>query len=212
MGTKQDRIQKVLNVVIILVSSLGLYLNFKIVPIKNALLYFTIISNLFCLIYYLLNLIKFDKHNNSILSKIFNKGSLLVCLFITMVVYQAVLNDTSIYANNVLACNFVHLFVPILVIIDYILFDSKGTMNYKMPLYWLLLLIAYISFIFIYIFFGGTFINGDKYPYSFINIEEIGLFKTIINIVLVVIFYFLIGEILCFIDKKLKGRKIKWMK
>lgn len=49
--------EKIFKLIIVVVSFTGLVLNFRIAPVKSIFLYFTIISNIMCLILYLVTLI-----------------------------------------------------------------------------------------------------------------------------------------------------------
>ena len=65
------------------------------------------------------------------------KGITTFAITVTMLVYQLVLSSgvgAEAYIGHELECNFVHLFTPLLIIFDYIIFSAKGHINKKYPL------------------------------------------------------------------------------
>ena len=50
---------------------------------------------------------------------------------------------------------------------------------------------------------GGTFAGGVKYPYPYMNVEELGLFKVCINCMVIYVFFVGYGSIVQWLDYKL---------
>ena len=196
---------------ILIVSGIGLGVNFNLFGVSKALPYFTIISNLACFIFYLaiVVLILFKKLKKNKTYYIL-KGTVTMGITITMFVYQLMLapNGLGVYENHLLACEFVHLIVPLLVLIDYFVFAEKGNIKKTYPFYWSVILLIYILFVSIYSSLGGTF-NGSTVPYFFLDIDKLGLFKVILYCIVIMVFYIGCGHIAYVIDNKLKKKNAK---
>ncbi len=63
-----------------------------------------------------------------------------------------------------------HCVAPLLFILDYILFDEKGTISVLAPLYGFLPPLVYVAYIFIL----GAAVPNFEYPYFFLNVNELG--------------------------------------
>ena len=121
----KEKIKLIYRIIIVIVSAIGLYLNFKFLSFEKGILYFTNLSNLLCLIYFLvlviLMLTKKVKRDDKYY---IIKGMVTMAITLTMVVYNFLLRSTeagNIFINHQLECNLVHIVVPLLVIFDYIM-------------------------------------------------------------------------------------------
>lgn len=199
-------------ILIVIVSSIALYLNFKIMPFKEGILYFTIQSNLLCFFYYIviviLKLLKKEKKNNVYY---ITKGMITMAIAVTMIVFQMIVlpTDIGVYENHLFECYLVHIIVPLLVIFDYIIFGEKGNLKKSYPFVWSLVLVAYLIFSVIYIYNGGLFFGGDKYPYTFLDIDKYGIGNVAINCIVVYVIFIGSGLFICFLDKKIKEETVK---
>ena len=174
----KQKISFLYKLLIVVVSGIGLYLNFRFIPFKINILYFTIQSNLLCFVFYfviiLLELFNKLKKNN--LYYIL-KGMVTMSITITMFIYQGLLASTlstTIYSGHLLESNFLHLIVPLMVMIDYAVFGEKGHLKKKYPFYWSIILIIYFIFNVIYIGIGGKFAGGASYPYYYMDVTKYG--------------------------------------
>lgn len=205
------KISYIYKILILIVCGIGLYLNFKIKPFSEMILYFTIQSNLMCFIFYFVAIVlkmtkKLKKNNAYYLCK----GMVTMAITITMVVYWGLLasgSGLSAYEGYETACRFVHLYTPLMIIIDYIVFGEKGNLKKSFPFIWSLVLIAYAIFDIIYVAFGGTFTGGTKYPYFYMDIDKYGLFRVVINCLIVYMLYVIYGMLVQVIDNIIGKRK-----
>jgi len=207
----KEKIKLIYRIIIVIVSAIGLYLNFKFLSFEKGILYFTNLSNLLCLIYFLvlviLMLTKKVKRDDKYY---IIKGMVTMAITLTMVVYNFLLRSTeagNIFINHQLECNLVHIVVPLLVIFDYIIFGEKGHLKKEYPLIWSLVLIAYQLFVVIYTLCGGKFINGATYPYPFMDIDTYGAGKYTISMVIAFVFFLGYGNIVQMLDNKLGEKK-----
>lgn len=199
----------VYRVVIVVVSAVALFLNFKLFTFKIGILYFTNFSNLLCLLYFsvLVICMILKKERNDDLHYII-KGMVTMAITLTMFLYYFILNSNAVaFKNHMLECNLVHLVVPLLVIFDYIIFGIKGNLKKNYPLIWSAILFIYQIFITIYMMLGGKFANGDSYPYFYMNVSKYGVLGVFINILIILIVYIVYGKIIQVLDNKLGNRK-----
>ncbi|MBP3765923.1 MAG: Pr6Pr family membrane protein [Bacilli bacterium] len=201
----KEKLSIIYKILIVIVSGIGLYLNFKLVGIQHSVIYFTILSNLYCFLFYLITLLlKLKNKLKKADIYYFVKGSMVMSLTITMIMFQLFLansNEIKSISNSLLETGIVHILVPTLVIYDYIFFGEKGKAKIKFAFEWSLILILYLVFWFIYTSLGGLFINGTIYPYFYMNIEELGIKSVIVNNVLIYISFILLGILIIFVDK-----------
>ena len=104
------------------------------------------------------------------------RAALALYILVVMVVYwvalAAIHNPVGISA---VANYFLHLIIPILYILDWLLFAPKGNMSWKRIPYWVAYPMAYGIF---------TMIRGavtGTYPYPFLNVTELGGFQVFVN-------------------------------
>jgi len=208
----KNKISLIYKILIIIMCGIGLYLNFSMSSIGENIIYFTIQSNLLCFIFYtvvvVLELLKKLKKNNFYY---ISKGMVTMAITVTMFVYELLISTNGGvpgYENYMLACNFVHLIVPLMIIFDYILFGEKGNLKKEYPFIWSLILVAYSVFDVIYVALGGTFIDGAKYPYFYMNVDKYGIVGTLLNCVVIYVFFVGYGFIVQAIDNKIGHKKV----
>lgn len=209
----KEKLSLIYKIIIVIVSGIGIYLNLKAFTPVGAVIYYTIQSNIWCFVFYLITVIlmfikKLEKNN---IYYIF-KGMVTMAITITMFVYQILLSsDASMnaYQNLQLECNFVHLFTPLLVITDYIIFGEKGNLKKSYPFIWSLTLVAYMIFDLLYVAIGGTFGDNLTYPYFYMDVDMYGVFGVFINCLFVYVFFIGYGTIVQTLDNKLGERRKK---
>ena len=207
----KEKISFIYKILILIACGIGLYLNFSFLSLKESLIYYTIQSNIICFIFYFVTIIlkltgKLKKNN---IYYIF-KGMVTMAITITMFVYQlaiATSGDMTGYENNMLACHFVHLIVPLMIIFDYIIFGEKGNLKKEYPFIWSITLVCYVLFDIVYISLGGTFADGTKYPYFYMDVNKYGGFGVFLNCMIVYVFFVGYGIIVHMIDNKLAIKK-----
>jgi hypothetical protein len=172
--------EKIFKLLIIIVSFTGLFLNLKIEPKISMILYFTILSNAFVFLFYLVAymLFLFNKLNKNNIYYII-KGMITINIALTMTVYNIALSDGELYQLHPIAGLFVHVFTPCMVILDYIIFGEKGNLKKTYPIYWAISLFIYTLICVVYALLGGLFLDGKPYPYYFMDITKNGIFGVI---------------------------------
>lgn len=195
--------------------STGIIMNImQVYSIQKILVYYTLQTNIFCLIAFIAFIIA-DLLNFKYINKYYYviKGEMIISSFIMMIVYEIALSPRHFQmyrTSNKEADVLVHIITPIIVIIDYYIFDKKGNFKWKYPILWLIFPLIYVNFVYIYSSFGGSFysIGGSrKYGYFFLDYEKYGLINVIKWIVCIIVIIIIIGEVLVFIDKKIAQKR-----
>lgn len=191
--------------------------------IQLLLSYYTMHSNLFCLVAFILfqigDLGKYNYRENDLYYA--GKGIVTIAILVTAIIYLIALvpNDLPMYtvsANRItskwIGNLLVHVISPILVVGDYFLLDEKGKFKLYYPILWLFFPLQYVGFVYLYRAGGGHFysIGGSRdFGYFFLDYRQIGAKGVIIWITTIAIGILMLGYILIGIDKKLAKRKQK---
>lgn len=206
----KNKIILLYRMIVVAVAAISLYLNFKFLTIGKGILYFTNLSNLLCLFYfsYLVIAMMLNKLKKNEFYYI-SKGMVTMAITATFFIYNFILAGRVIeFEDHALECNLVHLVVPTLVILDYILFGEKGHLKREYPLVWSLVIIIYQLFLLVYMSFGGTFLHNEIYPYYYMDVEKYGMLGIMVNLAIIYVFYVGYGTLVQLIDNKL-GNKHK---
>ena len=105
------------------------------------------------------------------------KGAVTLYVAITGLVYHLVLtNPASGFAlgpvhrtpAEAIGNQLLHTVVPLLAVLDWLVFDPRGRFRWRYAAYWLAFPLAYLAFALV----RGLIV--DKYPYPFIDVRELG--------------------------------------
>lgn len=203
-------------IIFLFVCGIGLYLNSGI---KNGelatymLVFYTIQSNALCFVFFLILVFKniSDLKNNGVKgSTVFLphfKGGVTMTITVTFITYHFILAPQFLCANssyNLFTWQnlLVHYFVPIAVILDWIIFDEKSSFRWFDPIFWLLLPISYFIFILIRARLGGVIeIMESSYPYFFIDVDTLGWLIVFKNASIFILGFLILGYLIYIIDK-----------
>lgn len=195
-------------ITLILIGIYGLYLNFKMGNIYNLLHYYTILSNILVIVFF--TYLLFSKKDH-----ILFKSATTMCIILTFLVFHFVLRPTMFSMDNTYCLLspsnlIVHYIIPIMTFIDYLIFDIKGKLKNFYPLLWAI--IPYVYFIIMTIngALGYTFYDDTHYPYFFMDYDALGVGKVLINVLLLTLFYILLGYIYYGVDYLLKKLRKKY--
>lgn len=198
---KISKTEFIFKLLILIVSGVGLYLNFRIAPVRYMALYFTIISNLAVFIFYLVTLILYlaKKLKRGDLYHII-KGMITIDITLTLAVYNLFLNDVAFYQDHIIACTFVHLLTPALVMLDYVIFSEKGKIKTIYPVYWSSSIVAYGVFCYVYEGLGGKFLDGATCPYYYMDVNKYGFIGVTIFSITIFMAFLAYGYIVLYLD------------
>lgn len=155
-------------------------------PTWNALLYYTVLSNILCLVWTALLAVRTIRdlradgpRGHSTPSARWS-AAVMMAITVTMIVYLVVLVPTAFvqggdYVPFSLTDNLIHIVTPCLLIVDWLLFVPKGLLRWTDPLRWTLIPYAYLAFALVYGGSGGEFAPGKTYAYPFLDVATLGV-------------------------------------
>jgi hypothetical protein len=130
------------------------------------------------------------------------KGAVTLAITVTLLVYQFMLADTPFSMTSGYAGNFlVHLLTPLLVILDWLLFDEKGRYNIFDPLRWGIIPFYYFIFALIAAQAGVTYLGGSRYPYFFLDADAIGAGGVALYVLGIAVAFFALSYIVFAFDR-----------
>ena len=121
-----------------------------------------------------------------------------LCILITFLCFHYVVTHASTYTAGILGLSqktfLAHYVSPLLVILDWLLFDEKGKLPWAAPVYWLFAPLIYVTGIMLRALLHGParFSREGGYPYFFLDIERVGG-KIYIYLGIYLIFFLVIG-------------------
>lgn len=172
---------------------------------------FTTISNILCVIYFAVNILNMllNPNEKTDAYPVF-KHMITLSITLTCIIAAGILNlgfDFSSYTG--ISLFGLHYIVPIMVVLDWLIFEKKGNMKKYEPFVWLIVPAVYFILAELSARFGNGFgvTVGEKYPYFFLDVEKYGTATVLLNSLLIGIGCLIVGYLYYFIDKKLKKNK-----
>lgn len=98
--------------------------------------------------------------------------------------------------------------IPVMTILDYILFDKKNILKWYHPLIWIGCAMTYIPYIFIRVAILGSDTTLIRYPYFFLEVDRPGVFKVSMWIVGLLVFFSALAYFIFLFDKKYKEKNL----
>ncbi|MGD9910208.1 MAG: Pr6Pr family membrane protein [Candidatus Izemoplasmatales bacterium] len=207
-----EKIKKWRNIYLILLlvgNAIGLFLAFyQSENLLQEFSYYTVQSNLFVFGFFLYLLLK--KRTTTRIQNI--KGAITIAIMITFIVYHLMLAPTLTEKPDFWMNFFVHTYTPLMVLLDYFLFDPKGELSYKFVPYWLVVPIYYLVYANMYALLGGLFIYDEsvsRYPYYFINPDKIGWGGVLFYVLGISVFVILLSYGFVFLDQQIVKEKTR---
>lgn len=178
------------------------------------LFYFTIISNLFCVGLFLAlsictirDILKKGKYGTTSVSPHI-KGEVLISILLTMSVYHFILIPYALklnpYQSLKISDVILHYCVPVLTLLDWLLFDEKKGFKWYDPIMWVIGPYLYIIFVFIQSgFYIADRVNAHigNYIYAFLDVGLLGNEAVILNILSLTVVFVLVGYLIYGIDR-----------
>ncbi len=164
--------------------------------------FFTILTNLLVAIYFTVHYFDLKKKLFSLFIKPTTLTAITVFILIVGSVYQIALRHIwQPTGLQRIIDELLHTIIPLYFLIYWYLNIKKEGLKIKRLLFWLLYPLIYSLFIFI----RGYFSN--YYPYPFLNITEIGLSKTLLNMSVILIITLLVMFGLVLLGKQITKSK-----
>ncbi|WP_242831800.1 Pr6Pr family membrane protein [Ruminiclostridium papyrosolvens] len=177
------------------------------------LIFYTIQSNALCFVFFSILAVKnlIDIKTNGIKgsTSVFPhlKGAVTMTISMTFIIYHFVLVPlyTSHDANyrvlnwqNIL----VHYFVPIMTVLDWLLFDKKQNFRWFDPMLWITVPISYFVFLIVRAKIGGIIaIVQSKYPYFFVDVDILGWLNVLKYAGVFILGFLVLGYVIYLVDK-----------
>lgn len=175
----------------------------------SVLTYFTLMTNVACMVYYPFAAIGQARTGHSPCPAL--KGALLMCVSVTGLVYHFMLHGRFEMQGTILLSNILlHYVVPVATAADWVLFDDKGFFDLRSAIRWLLAPVAYTIFVHIAVAMGahlGPY--GEKYPYFFMDVDAMGIPVSIAVLIGMAAGFFLLGLFWVWADRGLAKKAVK---
>jgi hypothetical protein len=174
----------------------------------NILSYYTLQSNIIVLVFFIAFLIYSLRLGGKAPSARYYtvKGAVTMCITLTLLIFHFLLrptlfsmSDGASYVNSPMNI-IVHYVVPLMVLIDWLLFDRKGHFRKTDPLIWTIIPWAYFAFSLIRAQFAVFTNTGSRYPYFFIDIDKYGVGQVALNVLIIAVGYVALGYLFYGID------------
>lgn len=181
----------------------------------DTLAYFTILSNIVVFVFFLIIWIKtlqdilHKKTEGGNTHLIRTKGIATLCITVTGLVYAFLLADYTAKSNYTFQNLSHHYIIPVMTVLDYFLFDEKGKLKWYHPLLWVGCALLYLPYIFIRAIILGPDTALIRYPYFFLNVDNLGVGGVALWCAGLVVFFSALAYLLYFYDRWCFKRKEK---
>ena len=171
--------------------------------------YYTIQSNLLVLVLFAVLIVRTAANPRTRAVQPHLKGAVTMAITVTLLVYHFVLVPqlfamSTEYHLFSLQDTLVHYFVPLATIADWLLFDPKGSYRWFDPLAWLVIPILYFCFAMLRAHLLGPTVTEDlRYPYFFLNLDELGWSGVLSNAAWMTACFAVLGYVIYGIDSLL---------
>lgn len=217
-GTRSSRplVAFVYRCAFVLVSAIGLAANLGLFEgrfIPSQLNYYTVLSNLFCLVYFAIDL-PFSWRNaragqeparTTTLPRV--KGAVVMAITVIFLIFNIALApsyfvdpdyDFFSVSNLVL-----HYLAPVAVVVDWLVFDRKGLLRWFDPLIWLVIPAAFLLYTLLHAPFIGPIFEPEhsRYPYPFLDVDALGVGRVALNAVFVGVCFTVVGYVVFGVDR-----------
>ena len=212
-------VQIILEIVIVLLAACGLVLHSGWIsgePRKNFFRYYTNLSNLLVAMFYLTRLVvrirgSYDGFFGRIVFSELWFYSVTMTIFLTFGIFHFVLVPGLKEAESrgeefqwlhAFPNYCVHYLVPLLSLLNWLLFGEKTELNYAWALIWTVIPLIYVAYAFIRAADGVPIENTDSaYPYDFMDLKKHGWKVVLRNCLLVVVVFVACGLFFIFLKK-----------
>ncbi|MDL2327751.1 Pr6Pr family membrane protein [Ruminococcaceae bacterium OttesenSCG-928-A11] len=213
MAVKNRRASLIYKLVLIVVCLVGLLMNSGLLSRGFSvyrLFYYTLASNLLCLVYYIISaivttvelkkngpagLVRFTPHF---------KGAIVMAMLLTGVAYFTLLAEAPLSSSSAFSLTaniIVHFLVPLMVLVDWALFDRKGQFAGADPIIWAVVPLIYYGGVLVAAGLGMKYYGGTAYPYAFLDPYRTGWGPALRNVVLIAALYLVAGYLLFAVDR-----------
>lgn len=209
----KKKLSLIYNVIVIMTTVYGLFLNFDYSGFTRMVIYFTILSNIAMLIFFIFKLFieifGLKKAKKYYIIQLILLVNICITMFAFEFIVRPYVNYTTGYTGMNVRDTFVHIIIPIMCLIDYLTFDKKGNFNFEYIKFTVISPVLYLLFVIVYGNSGGRFTafgQISKYPYIFMDFESLGYFA-LIGCIITILVFLGVGWLLVFVDEHLYKKK-----
>jgi hypothetical protein len=175
--------------------------------------YYTLLSNVLVLVFFIFaafhtasSIRKSGARGVSTFAPHF-KGGVTIAITVTLLVYQFMLAGSPFSMSGAMSGDaFVHMFTPLLVILDWLLFDEKGRYTVRDPFKWTIPPLCYIAYAFIAAPLGVTYYGGGRYPYFCMDVDAFGIGTVLMYLGGLTVAFFIMAYIVVGLDGLMRRR------
>lgn len=164
--------------------------------------YFTNLSNLLCVVYFIFAAFRIlfskDISATSLIPPL--KFMTTMSITVTLLIAHFLLSDFTMDDSMAIALNLLHYVVPLLTLLDWLLFDHKGQSKKSYPLLALLPALFYYIYVLIASNFGAPFAGNSRFPYPFLNTDSLGVGRVLFTVVVLFVGFTVLGYLFYLID------------
>lgn len=169
----------------------------------SVLNYYTLMSNILCAAYFFAAMVHEANKGGTLFPLL--KGAVVQGIAVTGLVYHFMLSG-SFHMQGTLSLSsmLLHYAVPLMAVMDWLLFSQKGRYTRRSPFVWLLVPDGYFIYAVIRIALGASIgYGGSRYPYPFIDADVLGWGQILINGAVLNLFFILLGFVFVTLDRLL---------
>jgi hypothetical protein len=131
-------------------------------------------------------------------------GGVTLSILLVGVTYGLLLHGlVELSGGSAVANVLLHMVTPVLVPLFWLVFVAKGRLTQRDPLRWAIYPLAYLCYALVRGEFTGC------YPYPFLNVNQLGWGRSLVNAVLIAIGFFAVSWLFVWLDSWLAGRSGK---
>lgn len=201
----------------ITISSLAFGIGLNLATVRSipiSLSYFTMQSNILCLLVFIYFIVVEINGQKKSKSYYIAKGGSTMAIFMTALLYNLGLVlygfDLGSEPVEVIRSVFVHMISPLLVILDYFIYEEKGKLKKTYPLLWVPFTAYYLIYANVYSIFGEKFRSraaSGNFAYFFLDYEKFGYFKVLVWLMLLLIIFLVVAYGIILYDNSKRKRK-----
>lgn len=133
------------------------------------------------------------------------KHALMLAITVTWLVAHFLLDHGGIFKGGTFHWTslVLHYIVPIGMILDWLLFDRKGTMSKFEPPCWIAFPLAYLACIMVGVWCFGLYVRVDdhsRWPYDFIDFDKHGVPGVALTVLLLIVGFVILGYVYMLVD------------
>lgn len=134
------------------------------------------------------------------------KHALMLAITVTWLVAHFLLDGGSVFKDGTFHWTMlvVHYIVPIAMILDWLLFDAKGTMSKNEPPTWIVFPLVYLAYVMLLVWGFGLTIKPEensRWPYGFLDFDKLGVPSVTMTIVALIVVFLAVGYLYLLIDR-----------